>query len=170
MAFTVQGDSPVEDANAYVSDVWVAEYHQDRGRTDVNAGFALQQAIIRASDYLDQRFNFIGRPFSINQSLAWPREDAVTRQCFVVAGVPLAVKKAVAEYAAIALAQDDLNPTPERDTSGRSVIAKSEEVGPLSESVRYAKSGAMSMPSYPKADAYLSRAGLIAGANRILRG
>ena len=168
MAFIVQQDKPVEDANAYVTEAWVVDYHASRGRV-VEAGIALQQAIVRASDYLDQRFSFIGRPKYLDQSTAWPRYDAYSNFGYYIKGIPLAVKKAVAEYTLIGLDME-LNPTPVRDESGRSVISISETVGPISESARYSKSGAISMPSYPKADAFLARAGLVAGAGTIRRG
>lgn len=166
--FTVQGNTPVLDANAYVSDTFVVDYHAARGKA-LTAGVELQQAIVRATDYIDQRFNFIGRPQSIDQETAWPRYDAINLHGYDVVGIPLAVKKAVAEYAAIAVEQE-LNPTPSRDESGRSLLSKSESVGPIEESVRYARSGALTMPSYPKADAFLAKAGLIAGSGRIQRG
>ena len=168
MALVVQQDTPIEGANGYVSDVWVADYLADRGTT-LSPGDTLQQAIVRATDYIDQRFNFIGERILLDQATAWPRCNAINFYGYFIKGVPLAIKRATAEYAAIAMSAE-LNPTPERDDTGQKVILKSESIGPLSETVEYSEVGSVSLPSYPKADGFIAKAGLLVGAGRVFRG
>ena len=168
MVLVLQESPPIANANAYVLRDWVIDYHAQRGKA-VASNEDLDTAIIRATDYVDQRFNFIGHPVNLDQTTAWPRCEAVNEHGYLIINIPLAVRRAVAEYAVIAL-DAELNPTPERDESGRSVIFKEEVVGPISESARYSKSGSFSMPSYPRADAFIAKAGLISGTTRIVRG
>jgi len=171
MALTIQTDNGnVEDANAYVDAAYVIAHHADRG-LDLSATptVDLETAIVRATDYLDQRFTFVGVPLYTDQSTGWPRSNAKDCNGWLVQGIPLAVKKATAEYANIALSVE-LNPTPERDDTGQSVAAKSESVGPISESVRYAAASAFQMPKYPKADRLLVVKGLVVSNRQIRRG
>ena len=171
MALTVQTDQGnVDGANAYVDAAYVIAHHADRGLDlSATATATLEAAIVRATDYLDQRFTFVGVPIYTDQSTGWPRSNAKDCNGWLVSGIPLAVKQATAEYANIALSVE-LNPTPERDGTGQTVAAKSEGVGPLSESVRYAAAGQFKMPKYPKADRILVVKGLVVSNRQIRRG
>lgn len=175
MAFSVQNDSGTDtDANAYVDDTYLDAYVADRGLTLTGSpdATAKQQAIVLATDYLDQRFNYVGeRSMGASQTTAWPRINAYDIDGNSVDGIPLEVKKAICEYAIIYLAQaSDLNPTPERDATGRAVISKSDVVGPIEEHRRYGKNGGFEFPRYPKADQFLFSRGLVRKTNRIFRG
>lgn len=171
MALTVQTDQGnVDGANAYVDAAYVIAYHADRGLDlSATATATLEAAIVRATDYLDQRFTFVGVPIYSDQSTGWPRSNAKDINGWLVSGIPLAVKQATAEYANIALSQE-LNPTPERDATGQLIAAKSEGVGPLEESIRYAAASAFKMPKYPKADRILIVKGLVVSNRQIRRG
>ncbi len=169
MAFTLQNDhGTVADANAYIDRTFLIAYHADRGLTLEDTD-ALDFAIIKATDYLDARFNFIGRPLYTNQSTRWPRGNARDAHGCMVSGLPIEIKRATAEYANIALAQE-LNPTPTRSETGAAIAAKSEDVGPISESVRYAKASSFEMPKYPRADRMLIVRGLVVTNRQIRRG
>jgi len=171
MAFTVQNNQGVVDnANAYVDSAYVVTYHADRGLdlSGVNTG-DLEAAIVRATDYLDQRFTFVGTPIYSDQTTSWPRSGAKDSNGWLVSGIPLAVKQATAEYANIALSKD-LSPAPERDPSGQVVAARSEKTGPIEESIRYASAGVFTMPKYPKADRILTVRGLVASNRQVRRG
>lgn len=175
MALVLQdGTGTVVGANAYLSVAAFKEYHDLRGNSYAAAAddTAIEQAIIRATDYLDQRFNFVGRALAAReQTTAWPRLAAYDRDRNLVVGLPAEVLEATAEYALRALTAA-LNPDPERDASGAAILSKSEQVGPISESVTYAAGGSTSfvMPKYPAADQRLLRSGLVRTGGTVLRG
>jgi hypothetical protein len=162
MAFTLQNDNgSVVGANAYVSVSFVRAYMADRG-TDLTAvsDAVLEAAIIQATQYLDTRYTFLGYRRNSAQDTEWPRRDAYDRDGYLISGIPKAVKHAVAELANRARSAS-LMPDPERDATGRTVLSKSESVGPISETVSYAAGGAFTFPEYPAVDRILAAAGLI---------
>jgi len=172
MALILQNDSgSVSDANAYIDVAFFKAYHESRGfiASGPDVDTDIDTAIVRATDYIDTRFNFIGYRAKYGQSTQWPRSNAVNRDRGLESDIPSAVKRATAEYAKIALEQV-LNPNPDRDDSGAAVLSRSEAVGPLSESVRFAKAGMFEMPKYPLADRLLINAGLVIRNNQIRRG
>lgn len=170
MTLLVQDDSgSVDGANAYVTAAFFDSYHLDRGNSLV--GFTTEQreqAIVRATDYLDQRFRFIGDRTRVAQRTAWPRLSAEDADGNWRGGIPTEIKEACAEYALVALTQA-LNPTPTRDPTGVSVIAKSERVGPISEFTQYGDGGALALPSYPAADTRLRASGLVVSGRDLKR-
>lgn len=162
MAFTVQDSNGlVSEANAYADLAYVRGYHADRG-TDLSAtsDALLQGAIIRATDYVDKRYVFMGERRNRDQTTEWPRRDTYDRSGYLIEGIPRAVLQAVAELALRALTADLLG-DPSRDDTGRTILAKAEGVGPLREEVTYAGGGAFSFPEYPAVDRLLQTAGII---------
>jgi len=156
MAFSVQTDNgTVAGANAYITAQEFKDYHGDRGNSYSGGTGDIQKAIVRATDYLDQRFNFVGEMASVDQRTQWPRYDAEDSSENLRVGIPQEVKDACAEYALIALSQE-LNPTP---TVGSSVKRKREKVGPIEEETEYTGS-ATPLPTYPVADQRLYASGL----------
>jgi len=151
-------------ANSYLDVVGFKAYHDDRGNdystySDAQIGAAL----IRATDYLDDRFDFIGYKYTgIDQPTEWPRADAWTSDDFCAEGIPVAVVEATAEYALRSLAAP-LAPDPTRGGTGGVIKSISERVeGAVSRSVEYVDgSETYGMPDYPLADAKLYRAGLV---------
>lgn len=171
MALVVQNASGTQaGADAYVTVAQFKTYHTARGR-DYSAydDTAIEQAIVRATDYLDDRFSFIGEPASTDRSTEWPRHYAYDRYDDYVEGVPVEVIEATHEYAFIALSAD-LIPTPDRDGSGQTVQSKSETVGPITESVEYVSGGAFQLPKYPSADRKIIKRGLVERGGRLIRG
>ena len=177
MAFIVQDDSGgVVDANAYIDATFFKDYHKDRGH-DLPSGSStgvIQRAIVRATDFLDVKFDFIGDRLLSDQTTEWPRLDAQDKDGRVVNGVPPEVQEATAEYALISLRmeidenknpQDSINPTPERDATGQPVRRRASRVGPISEDVSFSVGGVsgsvFEMPRYPIADEKLRQRGLI---------
>ena len=74
MAFTVEDGSVVTDANAYISVSYADTFHSDRGNTDWTGTDTIKEAaIIKATDYIDQNYDFIGTLVDVEQSLKWPR-------------------------------------------------------------------------------------------------
>lgn len=172
MGLTVQDNNgSVAGANAYITVEEFKTYHTDRG--NAFSSFADEQiasAVIRATDYLDQRFNFVGKRLQgRNQSTEWPRYDAWDLDDYAINGIPGEVKEATAEYALRALTAA-LNPDPERDGTGAAIASKSESVGPISESVTYVSGSVFAMPKYPAADQRLIKAGLTRTGGTVLRG
>jgi len=170
MAFLVQtnqGDVP--EANAYVT---VAEFRDHcatrgydlTGRTDADC----EVAIVRATDFLDARFEFVGRKTNRPQATAWPREMAYDVDGRQENGIPSIVKKVCCEYGFKALTIP-LMPDPTRDASGAIIAEKSEEVGPIKTSVKYASPGAYDLPKYPLIDRMLARTGLVLTGRTLVR-
>lgn len=172
MAFIVQdAEGDVANANSYISVAKFKSYHDDRGNS--YSGFAndpaIEKALVKATDYLDARFNYIGSKPLQEQTTEWPRVNALDPTGFLVSGIPLAVQEACAEYA-LRVLDGSLFPDPQRDASGYAIESKSEQVGPISESVTYAHGGQKYlMPIYPIADNKLKRAGLVLSSNDLVR-
>lgn len=159
----------VPNANAYIDAAFFKSYHDARGNSYTNfTDTDIEAAIVRATDYIDNRFNWVGRKRVWDQTTQWPRTNAYDRDRYYQPGVPLAVKEASAEYALRALSAK-LNPDPVRDSSGRVVQSSKKKVGPIDKEVTYVAGGAYQMPRYPEADERLSRTGLIVKGGTLLR-
>lgn len=165
MALLIQDDSGgVDGANAYLDVAAFRAYHAARGN-DVGAYSDSQVtgAIILACEYLDNRFTFVGEKARYAQRTAWPRIGALDIDELLRAGIPFEVKEAACEYALISLTQE-LNPSPERDASGRAVQSTSQNVGPISKSVTYTGGAVFQLPKYPKADQKLRGLRVLGGS------
>ena len=165
MTLVVQtDDGTAVGANAYLDVTAFKAYHDDRGNAYVAyTDPQISAALIRATDYLDDRFDFVGSKLNgIDQTTEWPRSDAWTSDDFYVEGIPAAVVEATAEYALRSLAAP-LSPDPSRGTTGGLVKSMSESVeGAVSRTVEYVDGReTYELPDYPVADAKLNRAGLI---------
>lgn len=157
----VEDGSVIDQANAYISLVDTDTYHYNRGNTRWNDFSSLQKqtAIIRATDYIDQRFGrrFRGARVTTFQYLQWPRLSAFDDSGFILGGdgrLPKQLVKAVAEYSLRAairqvLAPDPLQAAPAEDmTTGSTptdpddvvsglVTRRTEKVGPIEETIQY---------------------------------
>lgn len=155
MAFLVETGTGIPDANAYDSVSNIDAHHADRGTSDWT-NFTTpekQQAIVRASDFIDKRFGrrFVGVRSTKGQGLEWPRLSAFDQDGFLLSDVdaiPRQLLKAVAEYALRAavcgiLAPDPPLPVPKQDPTDMAnrpdqavtgqLTRKREKVGPLEE-------------------------------------
>lgn len=162
MTVVVQNASgTATNANSYLSEAEFEAYFADRGvdTTDFDEE-DVQAALVKATDYLDQRFQFIGSRQNRTQTTQWPRLDAIDSDGWLVSGIPTEVKEATAEYAHIAITQT-LNPTPDRDSTGQKVKSKREKIGPIEEGVEYVDQATFTLPKYPVADQRLINAGLV---------
>lgn len=174
MAFdsTVGGSS----ANAYVPVSFCDTYHSDRGHSDWKGSSGQkQQAIVRATDYVDKRFGrrFRGERENKDQALEWPRLNAFDNDNFLLEGttdeIPRQLQKAVAEYALRALALikgTDADLVPDDASTTGQVTSESVTVGPITESKTYAGAGSSrslqsgivsddGIPEYPAADLWI---------------
>jgi hypothetical protein len=170
MTLNVQNDTgSTVDANAYPTLAFFKAYHDDRGNTySAYADAVIEKAIVRATDYLDGRFDFVGYRRTAEQTTEWPRGDAWDKDRRLVTGIPLAVKRATCEYALRALATS-LLADPTQDATGAVVQSKSEAVGTIKTQTDYVAGAAFVLPKYPAADALLARAGLIRSGRTIVR-
>lgn len=164
---------PVQ-ANAYIPPAFFRDYHDSRGQTYVDpetgvpyVDAVLQIAIVKATDYLDARFNYIGWRRYSNQGTAWPRWDAVDINDRYLKGIPQGVQMATAEYAWRALSVAQLVADPTYDASGRNTKQTLKKVGTLE--LMKVFEGAFTMPKYPSADRKLYQWGLVLGGGKIVR-
>lgn len=168
MALILQNDDgTVTGANSYVSVQYFRDYHAARGRdTTAHSNAVVEVALVQGTDYVDRRFAYVGQTMDRNQETEWPRWNAMDSRGWAVNGVHKAVKNATCEYALRALTQA-LMPDPSQDPSGR-VVERTEKVGPLEESVKYAgDANNGQLPTYPEADLLLRRAGLTLSARSV---
>lgn len=163
MAFTVQSDlGDVANANAYIDVAYLRAYKLDRG-VDLTAtsDAALQAAIVKATDYLDTRFRFVGVPLTETQTTAWPRDDVYNYAGVLITGIPLTIKQACAEYAHAALILGDITPVP-AGQAAFNLKEKTRTVGPITTKDVYVNgSGAYVIPVIPTADLRLGSSGLL---------
>lgn len=179
MALVVEDGTGLTNANAYISVAFADTYHRDRGNDAWAAvgSKAKQQAIIKATEFIDSHFEFQGDRVVVGdgdnsvppQALAWPREGIVHPEGYVVdpAAVPKEVQRATAELALVA-AGEDLEPT----VSGGFVSSTSERVGRVSITTNFGGAGGSTGPAVPKV-AVLLRPLLASGGgfgtSRVLR-
>jgi hypothetical protein len=169
MAFTVEDGTVVANANAYMTVAQYRAHHQDRGRaaadTDVGQGdVAVQAAIILATDYIDKRFGrrFKGGRVSTSQELEWPRQNVWDEDDNLMPNMPSQLLKACAEYAWLSISLGtDLAPPPDGSTG--TVEEKTDKVGPIEETRKYADRPMTTtgnpltenIPEYPQADLWI---------------
>lgn len=200
MAFVVETGEGLESANAYATLAFVDSYHSDRGNTKwAGSDTVKQQAIVRATDYVDKRFRLRFRGYKSKdlQALQWPRYNAVSDNGFWIQGIPELLKKAIAEYSLRALLLGVLAPDPKQLTPSQSnvedvgngaetnsgvVQEKQEEVGPIKERTIYASASSVKLnrpsqtvsglylPEYPEADMLIEAILDPTNSNRLLRG
>lgn len=171
--FTVEDGSGKTNANSYVSVENADQYHLDRGNS-VWAALATavkQNYLVRATDYVDQRFGerWVGLRGSDTQALDWPRSCVVGIE---PDALPVKLIYAVCEYA-IRCSEGQLAPDLEFDAAGVSMVKIGEKVGPIER--RYQSAAGSSAPAtvnlirpYPAADMYLTRL-IMPASNRVIR-
>ena len=164
MAFVVQGDTPIAGANAYIDVAAFRAYWTDRGvvTSPTYTDAQVEVAIVKGTQYLDLRFEYVGERVDRMQELEWPRQFAYNDRGDYVTGLPVAVKNATAEYAYRALTAPLLS-DPTTDETGRPLKSKEETVGPLTEKYEYEARSAVQLPDYPQADRILISRGLVRG-------
>lgn len=162
MAFTPQNeDGTVEGANAYIDVAALRAYWDDRG-VDLSAysDDQAEVAIIKATDYLDARYKWVGYQLYRLQGTQWPRGGVTT----FLRGLPPALKNATCMMAQRAFTKA-LMPDPTYDPSGQKVTESTKKVGPIEVSLKYSDGGnsnaASKTPEYPEVTLMLQAAGLV---------
>lgn len=163
MTITVEDGTGLAAADSYISEADADSYHSDRGNSAWAAATSANKeiALRLASEYIDQRFSFIGRKKTTTQALQWPRVDhgGYGLDNYLdpnIDTVPTLLEKAVCEYALRQLSAD-LMTDPEVDDSGRKLKSETVSVGgAIEESKTYSEhSSPNPFKPYPKADTYL---------------
>ena len=156
MAFTVENGTGLTNANAYASIVQVADYLSSRGDDEswvASNESSKQVAIIRATDYIDNRWggSFKGTPLLETQALAFPRSG-------YLAVLPALLIQATSEYAKRALSGHlAVDPIPSVDGV---IKRKREKLASLEEETEYFESSnaqSSEYPVYPRADMLMER-------------
>ena len=156
MAFKVEDGTGLVDSTSYVSTADTDAYFVDRANATwaTLANAAKQAALIKATDYIDGMFRFIGTKYTQAQALQWPRSSAYDPDGVIIEGLPNELKKACYEYALRASAAE-LAPDPEYTDSGSILTMAKDQVGPVTEERRYASYQPSTIRAYPMADAML---------------
>lgn len=171
MTLVVQDNfGQVSGANGYITVAFFRAYHTDRG-VDLSSVIDadIETGIVRATDYMDTRWRYYGIRAQIRQTTEWPRYNISDVDNNPVYGVDIHVQRSCAEYALIAL-NAALNAPPTRDATGQRIIAKTTQVGPILNSVRYAGAAIFTEPTYPIADGFMKRRGYIMSSTSLTRG
>lgn len=155
MALVKQDDTgEVAGANSYADADEFKAYHEARC-TDISTyGITsdIEPALIKARDYLDNRWAHKGSRKADGQTTEYPRLGL---------DLPVQVIDAQIEYALIELTSGPLWPTPARDDTGAPVQAKRERVDVIEEETEYVQGVGLREPVYPLPDNILRRAGLL---------
>lgn len=172
MTFTVEDETGLDDANAYITIAEFEGYWDDRGYDSSSVSDANKQvAIIKATDYIENRHRllFKGTREFEGQALSFPRLNLYDFEGYVVSGLPTRLKHAVAEYAKRALTAE-LAPDPTVDESGFNVLSTRKKIGPLEKEIQFANGGTPTIyKPYPSADKLLSEY-INGSSSRIQRG
>ncbi len=157
MALIVEDGTIVADANGYITRDELVAYWTDRGVSlAATGGTQKEEAIIIATEYVDNNNRFKGAIVSSAQELAWPRFGVVDDRDRSIAStvIPKALKSAVCEYAKRQI-EAPLQP----DVGVLGTIKKNvDKTGPIEDSVEYqdGTGGYFGVKAYPTADNYLT--------------
>lgn len=155
MALVLEDGTGLANSNSYGAVAAFKTYHDDRGNSyGTSNDTAIGQALIKATDYIDQRFGtvFKGQRKSDTQALCWPRDYAYTELGNVLTGLPVNLVKATFEYA-LAYLSGDIFLAPTVDASGIQVTGVTKKVGPIETSTTFQEGAApQKWKRIPKAD------------------
>lgn len=168
----VETGAGLTNANAYIDVAFADTYHDDRKNElwDCAQTDEKESAIIKATDYIDRRWCFIGFKQNTDQSLEWPRADVFDRSFKQIVGIFLKLQQATAEYALRAL-DDSLAPDLTKTASGGQVTEDLLTVGPITIKKGFnAGSGTDPIKDFPLADFLLSEFVIGNGAGTLIRG
>lgn len=180
MAFTVQNDSgTVLSANAYVTVAEFKAFQDDRGGSySGKSDQDIEKAIVRATDFLDTRYSFVGQQRDVDQGTQFPRylpgREFGSYEKLPQSGIPRALKHATCLMAMRSLGGANLLPDPTFNVAGQ-VTGVKKKVGPIETETTFAETSPalqQEAPKYPDVDLLLRNAGLLGpvGSKRIYRG
>jgi len=170
MAFVVQDpDAPADDANAYIAVQDFKDYHDDRGNAYTASDTEIEEAIVRATDYMDSRWTFGGaRDGGESQSTECPRSGVYDpKTSYELDGYPAELEEACAEYALSALTSS-LYPSPNIDSTGKAVKKTQKKVAVLEKQTEYFNPSRKAWTAFPVADGKMIRTRLLTSTRRTL--
>ncbi len=171
MSFIVQTpDAPLSTANAYIAVQFFKDYHDLRGNAYTANDTEIEQAIVRATDYIDSRWTFGGARDDADQSTECPRSGVYdVNTGYTVDPYPSELEEACAEYAMSALASS-LYPSPNVDTTGLQVKMTRKKADVLEKETEYFQSGGASSAkrAWPVADGKMKKTRLLTSTRRTL--
>lgn len=171
MAFVIQiPDAPLSTANAYIAVQFFKDYHDERGNAYTATDTEIEQAIVRATDYMDSRWTFAGAREDVDQSTECPRSGVYDpRTGYSLDPYPSELEEACAEYSLSALA-GSLHPTPNVDATGLQVKVTRKKADVLEKETEYFQTGssASAKKAWPLADGKMKKTRLLASERRTL--
>lgn len=172
MAFIVQTpDAPLSTANAYIAVQTFKDYHDDRaGDYSSFNETEIEEAIVRATDYIDSRWTFAGVRDNADQSTECPRSGVKDPNTgLYLNSYPPELEEACAEYTMSALA-GTLYASPNVDSTGMKVKSVRKKVAVLEKETEYFQggSGTSAWTAYPVADGKMKRTRLLTSTRRTL--
>ena len=171
MAFIVQTpDSPISTATAYIDVAAFKAYHDDRGNDySSSQDTDIEEAIVRATDYIDARWTFAGYRDDADQSTECPRSGVKdSKTGFWLNGYPPELEEACAEYA-FSACSGSLYPSPNVDATGKAVKKTRKKAAVLEQETEYFNaSQAQTWTAFPVADGKMVRTRLLMSRRRTL--
>jgi hypothetical protein len=150
MALIVEDGSQVLNSNTYCSVYEARTYAFARGITLSNIDTDIEIMLIKAMDYLESSFNYRGEQVSSDQSLQWPRTNAVVGINLILNTViPNLLKKAQLQLVLHLNDGVDINPI----TTGNFVVR--EKIGVIETQYSETINNDLT-PTLPLVEAYLS--------------
>lgn len=124
----VETGNGFSDANSYVSVVYGDDYFSIRGLASWSALETSKKEIllIKATDYVDNAFQWRGSKLTKEQSLQFPRKNLIDDNGFEVEGIPVALMNAVCECASILMGGEEV-----WQTQNENGAVVSEKIGEL---------------------------------------
>jgi hypothetical protein len=170
MAFTAEDGTGVAGANAYATVAKADAYFVERGIAAWAAlsNTAKEQSLVKATDYMESRFTFIGTRLTTTQALHWPILeilDSYGLAPLLDGNLPVNLKKACYEYA-LRASTTILAPDPVLDASGASTVTTRTVVGPI-EIHKTVSDEPELLRDYPAADMMLK--GLVVYSGGVIR-
>ncbi len=171
MSFEVQDpDTPTATANAYLSVAAFKAYHDDRGNSySSSSDTEIEEAIVRATDYIDSRWTFAGARDDADQSTECPRSGVYDPNSGLsLDPYPPELEEACAEYAMSALSAS-LYSNPNVDTTGLKVKSFRKKADVIEKETEYFHGGSASAwQAFPVADGKMRRTRLLISTRRTL--
>lgn len=172
MSFVVQDpDAPKTDANAYIAVQTFKDYHDDRGGDYSSFNDTdIEEAIVRATDYIDSRWTFAGARDDADQSTECPRSGVYDPNTgYTLNPYPAELEEACAEYALSALAAS-LYPSPNVDTTGLKIKSLRTKADVIEKETEYFQAGGSSSAkkAWPVADGKMKKTRLLTSQRRTL--
>lgn len=171
MAFIQEDGTGVAGANAFISVAFLKGYHSDRGNAVTAGTSTIEDAIVRATDYMFARWGFVGTKKTAAQGLHFPASKGRYKDGSSVPDYPIEPQQSCADYALVELnTPGKLAPAPTYDDSGANVTLFREKVGPIEEETQFGGSGVKrTYRKYPVPDGRLKRVGLVTNDGRLWR-